>query len=131
MSISQYEIAQQHGDYGETIATAAFGVTVAPNALIDLTTPTGEPVEVKTCARYVNTGHTSSGRRRGRFNFTTEQHEYLRKNGGYYFLVVVEGKRICQLACLPASSIYHPSLSAGCVERVPIVWTRFFGDEAK
>jgi len=58
------------------------------NKLFDILVNDTVPVEVKSCQEWVKDSSVSTKRRRGRFQFSKEQHEYLVANNGYYFFIV-------------------------------------------
>ena len=128
-AMNQYSKASYNGVAGERCAEQLFSVEVDTMSPIDMITPSGCPVEVKTCARWIESAYTSTRRRRGRFVFSSAQHARLLSETGYYLLVILDAAgAVSRLACIPASDIFHPSLACG-VARVSIGWSAFFGVE--
>ena len=128
--LNSYSRASQNGIAGERIAESILNVTVNPIASLDITTPRGLPIEVKTCQAWVKTAHTDNYRRRGRYNLVGTQHRALCKNGGYYLFVLLdETEKPIQLSCLPAKTVYHPSLQTKNT-RVSLCWSNVIPPEA-
>ena len=122
-AMNSYTRASHNGITGERIAEAILNVTVNPIGSLDITTPRGPPVEVKTCQAWVRTAHTDNRRRRGRYNLVGIQHRALCKAGGYYLFVLLdETEKPIQLSCLPAKTVYHPSLQTRNT-RVSLCWS--------
>lgn len=120
--LNQYAKASNDGVIGENVAERLLSCEVSPAAPIDLILPDGMPVEVKACARWIGTAHTSTGRRRGRFVFMASQHRRLIHSGGYYLLVLLESSgAVARVKTVPAEDIFHPSIAAG-TEKVCINW---------
>lgn len=122
-AMNSYTRASHNGITGERIAESILNVTVNPIGALDITTPRGPPVEVKTCQAWVRTAHTDNRRRRGRYNLHGIQHRALCKAGGYYLFVLLdETEKPIQLSCLPAKTVYHPSLQTRNT-RVSLCWS--------
>mgnify|MGYP003615722101 CR=1 FL=1 len=121
--LNPYTRASQNGHVGERIAEAILNVTVDPTAVIDIAPPRGPPVEVKTCQAWVKTAHTDNRRRRGRYNLVGTQHRALCKEGGYYLFVLLDDdEKPIEVSCLPAKTVYHPSLQTRNT-RVSLCWS--------
>ena len=129
-ALNQYSRAANNGIVGERAVETILNVTVDPTAVIDINPPRGPPVEVKTCQAWVKTVHTENRRRRGRYNLIGTQHRELCKKGGYYLFVLLDdaGKPI-EASCLPATTVYHPSLQAKN-NRVSLCWSNVIPPEA-
>ena len=127
--MNQYSRASQNGLAGERIAEMMLNVTVDHDAIIDITPSRGHPIEIKTCQAWVKTAHTENRRRRGRYNLDGIQHRALCKAGGYYLFVLLDdtGKPI-EVSCLPASTVYHPSLQDKNT-RVSLCWSKVIPSE--
>ena len=129
-AMNSYTRASHNGITGERIAESILNVTVNPIASLDITTPRGLPIEVKTCQAWVKTAHTDNHRRRGRYNLVGTQHRALCKEGGYYLFVLLdETEKPIEVSCLPAREIYHPSLQAKNT-RVSLCWSNVIPPEA-
>ena len=122
-AMNSYTRASHNGITGERIAETILNVTVDHDAVIDITPSRGHPVEIKTCQAWVKTAHTDNRRRRGRYNLVGTQHRALCKEGGYYLFVLLdETEKPIQLSCLPAKTVYHPSLQTRNT-RVSLCWS--------
>ena len=122
-AMNSYTRASHNGITGERIAETILNVTVDHDAVIDITPSRGHPVEIKTCQAWVKTAHTDNQRRRGRYNLVGTQHRALCKEGGYYLFVLLdETEKPIQLSCLPAKTVYHPSLQTRNT-RVSLCWS--------
>lgn len=129
-AMNSYTRASHNGITGERIAESILNVMVNPIGALDITTPRGPPVEVKTCQAWVKTAHTDNRRRRGRYNLVGIQHRALCKAGGYYLFVLLdETEKPIQLSCLPAKTVYHPSLQTRNT-RVSLCWSDVIPSEA-
>ena len=127
--LNPYTRASQNGHVGERIAEAILNVTVDPTAVIDIAPPRGRPVEVKTCQAWVKTAHTDNRRRRGRYNLVGTQHRALCKLGGYYLFVLLDdAQKPIAVSCLPAITVYHPSLKSKNT-RVSLCWSNVIPSE--
>ena len=110
-ALNHYSRASQNGITGERIVESILNIPVDPIAVLDITPPRGRPIEVKTCQAWVKTVHTDNHRRRGRYNLVGTQHRALCKAGGYYLFVLLDDtEKPIQLSCMPAKTVYHPSL---------------------
>ena len=126
---NSYLRASHHGTVGESIAASILNLPVNPIAILDIVPNQGPPVEVKTCQAWVKTEHTSNNRRRGRFNLVGKQHRALYERGGYYLFVLLDDdEKPIAASCLPASSIYHPSLHSKNT-RVSFCWSNVIPPE--
>lgn len=129
-AMNSYTRASHNGITGERIAETILNVTVDHDAVIDITPSRGHPVEIKTCQAWVKTAHTDNHRRRGRYNLIGTQHRALCKSGGYYLFVLLdETEKPIQLSCLPAKTVYHPSLQTRNT-RVSLCWSDVIPPEA-
>ena len=121
--LNSYSRANYNGSVGESIAESILHLPVNPTSILDIIPPQGPPVEVKTCQVWVRTAHTDNQRRRGRFNLVGSQHRALCEKGGYYLFVLLDDEeKPIAASCLPASSIYHPSLHSKNT-RVSLCWS--------
>ena len=128
--LNSYSRASQNGIAGERIAESILNVPVDPTSVIDITPPGGSPIEVKTCQAWVKTAHTDNHRRRGRYNLVGTQHRTLCKEGGYYLFVLLDDtEKPIEASCLPATTVYHPSLQAKNT-RVSLCWSKVIASEA-
>jgi len=129
-ALNQYSRATHNGIVGERVAESILNLPVDSTAVIDINPPEGPTVEVKTCQAWVKTVHTDNRRRRGRYNLIGTQHRELCKKGGYYLFVLLDdaGKPI-EGSCLPANTVYHPSLQAKN-NRVSLCWSNVIPSEA-
>ena len=128
--LNSYSRASQNGIAGERIAESILNVPVDPTAVIDIIPPGGSPIEVKTCQAWVKTAHTDNHRRRGRYNLVGTQHRALCKEGGYYLFVLLdETEKPIEVSCLPAKTVYHPSLQTKNT-RVSLCWSNVIPPEA-
>ena len=128
-AVNSYLRASHHGTVGESVAESILNLPVNPIAILDIIPPQGPPVEVKTCQIWVKTEHTSNNRRRGRFNLVGSQHRTLCEKGGYYLFVLLDDdEKPIAASCLPASSIYHPSLQVENT-RVSLCWSNVIPPE--
>lgn len=129
-ALNQYSRAAQNGIVGERVAESILNLPVDPTDILDINPPQGPPVEVKTCQAWVKTVHTDNRRRRGRYNLIGTQHRALCKKGGYYLFVLLDdtGKPI-EASCLPATTVYHPSLQTKN-NRVSLCWSNVIPSEA-
>lgn len=129
-AMNSYTRASRNGIVGERIVESILNIPVDPIAVLDIATPRGRPVEVKTCQAWVKTAHTDNQRRRGRYNLVGTQHRALCKAGGYYLFVLLdETEKPIQLSCLPAKTVYHPSLQTRNT-RVSLCWSDVIPSEA-
>ena len=127
--LNPYSRASQNGIAGERIAESILNIPVDPTAVIDIAPPRGRPVEVKTCQAWVKTAHTDNQRRRGRYNLVGTQHRALCKAGGYYLFVLLdETEKPIQVSCMPAKTVYHPSLQTRNT-RVSLCWSNVIPSE--
>ena len=121
--LNPYSRASQNGLAGERIAETILNVTVDHCAIIDIIPSRGHPIEIKTCQAWVKTAHTGNRRRRGRYNLVGTQHRALCKKGGYYLFVLLDDAgNPLEASCLPATTVYHPSLQAKNT-RVSLCWS--------
>ena len=128
--LNSYSRASQNGIAGERIAESILNVPVDPIAIVDISPAHGGPIEVKTCQAWIKTAHTDNRRRRGRYNLHGIQHRALCKAGGYYLFVLLdETEKPIQLSCLPAKTVYHPSLQTRNT-RVSLCWSDVIPSEA-
>lgn len=128
-ALNPYSRASHNGITGERIAESILNVHVDPTAVIDISMPRGRPVEVKTCQAWVRTAHTDNQRRRGRYNLVGTQHRALCKTGGYYLFVLLDDtEKPIEVSCLPATTVYHPSLQSENA-RVSLCWTNVIPPE--
>lgn len=127
-AVNSYLRAYHNGNVGESIAESILHLPVNPIAILDIVPPQGPPVEVKTCQIWIKTEHTSNNRRRGRFNLVGSQHRALCEKGGYYLFVLLDDEKPIAASCLPASSIYHPSLQSENT-RVSLCWSNVIPPE--
>lgn len=122
-ALNHYSRASQNGLAGERIAESILNVPVDPIAVLDITPHRGCPIEVKTCQAWVKTVHTDNRRRRGRYNLIGTQHRALCKAGGYYlFILLDDAEKPIEASCLPATTVYHPSLQTENT-RVSLCWS--------
>ena len=129
-AMNSYTRASHNGITGERIAETILNVTVDHDAVIDITPSRGHPVEIKTCQAWVNTAHTDNRRRRGRYNLVGTQHRALCKEGGYYLFVLLDDdEKPIEVSCLPAITVYHPSLKSKNT-RVSLCWSNVIPPEA-
>ncbi|MCK9326908.1 MAG: hypothetical protein M0P69_15560 [Bacteroidales bacterium] len=129
-ALNHYSRASRNGLAGERIAETILNAPVDPIGLLDITTPRGRPIEVKTCQAWVKTEHTDNYRRRGRYNLIGIQHRALCKAGGYYLFVLLDDdEKPIEISCLPAQQLYHPSLQAENT-RVSLSWNKVIPPEA-
>ncbi len=129
-AVNPFSTSVLHGIYGERAVERLLSCEVNTNSIIDMVTPAGCPLEIKTAARWIKSNYTTTRRRRGRFNFRTEQHQALLENTGYYALCLLdEEDQIIGVHITQARDVYHPSLTAG-IARVSIPWTEFFTEDA-
>jgi len=129
-ALNQYSRATHHGIVGERVAESILNLPVDSTAVIDINPPQGPPIEVKTCQAWVKTAHTDNRRRRGRYNLIGTQHRELCKKGGYYlFLLLGDTGKPIEASCLPANTVYHPSLQAKN-NRVSLCWSNVISSEA-
>ncbi len=128
-ALNPYARASQNGITGERIAESILKVPVDPTAIVDISPAHGGPIEVKTCQAWVKTAHTDNRRRRGRYNLIGTQHRALCKAGGYYLFILLDdtGKPI-EASCLPATTVYHPSLQDKNT-RVSLCWSKVIPSE--
>ena len=126
--LNSYARACYNGTVGESIAASILHLPVNPTAILDIVPNQGPPVEVKTCQAWVRTVHTDNQRRRGRFNLVGSQHRALCERGGYYLFVLLDDEKPIAASCLPASSIYHPSLQVENT-RVSLCWSNVIPPE--
>ena len=127
--LNPYSRAAQNGLVGERIAESILNVPVDPTAVIDIIPPGGSPIEVKTCQAWVKTAHTDNHRRRGRYNLVGTQHRALCKEGGYYLFVLLDdNEKPIEASCLPATTVYHPSLQTKNT-RVSLCWSNVIPPE--
>lgn len=126
--LNSYSRANLNGTVGESIAESILHLPVNPIAILDIVPPQGPPVEVKTCQAWIKTEHTSNYRRRGRFNLVGSQHRALCEKGGYYLFVLLDDEKPIAASCLPASSVYHPSLQSKNT-RVSLCWSNVIPPE--
>ena len=129
-TLNPYSRASHNGIAGERIAESLLKVPVDPTAIVDISPAHGCPVEVKTCQAWVKTAHTDNYRRRGRYNLIGTQHRALCKAGGYYlFILLDDAEKVIEISCLPATTVYHPSLQAKDT-RVSLCWSNVIPLEA-
>ena len=129
-ALNQYSRATHNGIVGERVAESILNLPVDSTAVIDINPPQGPPIEVKTCQAWVKTAHTDNRRRRGRYNLIGTQHRELCKKGGYYlFLLLGDTGKPIEASCLPANTVYHPSLQAKN-NRVSLCWSNVISSEA-
>jgi len=129
-ALNSYSRASHNGTTGERIAESILNAPVNPTAILDINPPRGSPIEVKTCQAWVKTAHTENHRRRGRYNLVGNQHRALCKKGGYYlFLLLDEAQNPIEASCLPATTVYHPSLQTKNT-RVSLCWSNVIPSEA-
>lgn len=128
--LNSYSRASQNGLAGERIAESLLKVPVDPIGILDIIPTQGPPIEVKACQAWVKTEHTSNYRRRGRYNLIGTQHRALCKAGGYYlFILLDDTEKVIEISCLPATTVYHPSLQAKNT-RVSLCWSNVIPSEA-
>ena len=129
LALNPYSRASQNGITGERIAESILNIPVDPIAVLDIAPTRGHPIEVKTCQAWIKTAHTENGRRRGRYNLVGIQHRTLCKAGGYYLFVLLDdAEKPIQISCLPATTVYHPSLQAKNT-RVSLCWSNVIPPE--
>ena len=129
-ALNPYSRASHNGVAGERIAESILNVPVDPTAILDINPTGGCPIEVKTCQAWVKTAHTDNHRRRGRYNLVGTQHRALCKEGGYYLFVLLDdAEKPIEVSCLPATTVYHPSLQAKNT-RVSLCWSNVIPPEA-
>ena len=128
-ALNPYSRASRNGLAGERIAESILNVPVDPIAIVDISPAHGGPVEVKTCQAWVKTAHTDNHRRRGRYNLIGTQHRALCKAGGYYLFVLLDDtEKPIEASCLPATTVYHPSLQTKNT-RVSLCWSNVIPPE--
>ena len=128
-AMNSYTRASHNGLAGERIVESILNVPVDPTAVIDIIPPGGSPIEVKTCQAWVKTAHTDNHRRRGRYNLVGTQHRALCKEGGYYLFVLLDDdEKPIEVSCLPATTVYHPSLQDKNT-RVSLCWNKVIPSE--
>lgn len=122
-ALNPYSRASHNGIAGERIAESILNVPVDPTAIVDISPAHGGPIEVKTCQAWVRTEHADNQRRRGRYNLVGIQHRALCKAGGYYlFILLDDAEKPIEASCLPATTVYHPSLQTENT-RVSLCWS--------
>lgn len=127
---SCYKTARNNGAIGEHTVENILSCKVDTNSLIDVLCGLESPIEIKTCAIWVRTKHTSSRRRRGRYIFYPEQHKALINVNGYYvFCLLDEDREVCKIKVIPAKEVYYPQLISAERKNVCINWKCIFGDE--
>jgi len=127
---SCYKTARGNGVIGEQTMENILSCKVDTNSLIDVLCGLESPIEIKTCAIWVRTEHTSSRRRRGRYILYPEQHKALINVNGYYvFCLLNEDREVFKIKVLPAREFYHPQLISGERKNVCVNWKYIFGDE--
>ena len=129
-AMNSYTRASQNGLAGERIAESILNIPVDHIAVLDIAPTRGHPIEVKTCQAWIKTAHTENGRRRGRYNLVGTQHRALCKEGGYYLFVLLDDtEKPIEVSCLPATTVYHPSLQTKNT-RVSLCWSNVIPKEA-
>lgn len=127
---SCYKTARGNGVIGEQTMENILSCKVDTNSLIDVLCGLESAIEIKTCASWVRTEHTSSRRRRGRYILYPEQHKALINVNGYYvFCLLDEDREVCKIKVIRAKEFYHPLIVSGEQQKVSINWKYIFGDE--
>lgn len=125
-----YQAARNNGIIGEKTVESMLSCRVDTNSLIDVLYGLDSPVEVKTCCEWTKTEHTSTGRRRGRYIFSIEQHKALVEVNGYYlFCLLNEQREVFKIKIIPAKEFFYPVLISSDQTKASISWKSIFGDD--